>query len=383
MPRLIVSPIVISVLFVTPTHAASIALGQATADRVTAIIGQDAADVNASANIWLGAVYATTLYLNDGASWVPYTGGPFPIARSVTLSASQSVTVVDHIDISGLEGLQLYVGYGVDEQDMLTSPGKLAKIYTVTTPEEVPVMNAVWQPNLLDSFHLQLRGVLTTNVAATIYDIDLFDTSAAQIAQLKQQGHKIVCYFSAGSSENWRPDFASFLATDMGNPLQGWPGENWLDIRSDNVRSIMRTRMNLALDKGCDGIDPDNVDGYTNPTGFPLTAQDQLDYNRFLSSEAHSRGLAAGLKNDVGQLSDLAATFEFAVNEQCHESAECADYQAFTSLGKPVLNVEYQSRYVSNTDGAYDELCDSARAENLRTLVLPLLLDGSFRLSCD
>ena len=131
MPRLIVSPIVISVLFVTPTHAASIALGQATADRVTAIIGQDAADVNASANIWLGAVYATTLDLNDGASWVPYTGGPFPIARSVTLSASQSVTVVDHIDISGLTGLQLYVGYDVDEQDMFTSPGKLAKIYTV------------------------------------------------------------------------------------------------------------------------------------------------------------------------------------------------------------------------------------------------------------
>ena len=131
MPRLIVSLIVISGLFVTPAHAASIALGQATADRVTAIIEPDAADVNASANIWLGAVYGTTLYLNDGANWVPYARGPFPIAKSVTLSASQSVTVVDHIDISGLEGLQLYVGYGVDEQDMLTSPGKLAKIYTV------------------------------------------------------------------------------------------------------------------------------------------------------------------------------------------------------------------------------------------------------------
>ena len=246
-----------------------------------------------------------------------------------------------------------------------------------------PLPSAGWQPNALNTFNVQLRGALITNVVASIYDIDLFDNSAAQIAQLKQQGHKVVCYFSAGSSENWRPDFASFLASDMGKPLLAWPGENWLDTRSENVHSIMRTRMDLALRKGCDGIDPDNVDGYANSTGFVLTAQDQLDYNRFLSSQAHSRGMVIGLKNDIAQLSELAASFEFAINEQCHEFAECAGYQAFTLIGKPVLNIEYQSRYVNNIGGAFDVLCTSARAENLRTLVLPLQLDGSFRLSCD
>lgn len=56
---------------------------------------------------------------------------------------------------------------------------------------------------------------------ADIYDIDLFDTSAVLIAQLQQQGRKVVCYFSAGSSEDWRSDFASFQAADMGNPLSG------------------------------------------------------------------------------------------------------------------------------------------------------------------
>ena len=243
--------------------------------------------------------------------------------------------------------------------------------------------SVVWQPSVSDTFHLQLRGTLHTNVSASIYVIDLFDNSAAQIAQLKQQGRKVVCYFSAGSSENWRTDFASFLVADKGSPLQGWPGENWLDIRSSNVRSIMQNRMGLAVSKGCDGVDPDNVDGYTNQSGFPLTAQDQLDYNRFLSSQAHSRGLAIGLKNNVEQISELVTSFDFAVNEQCHEFTECGGYQAFILMGKPVLNVEYQSRYVSNTGGAFDALCVSARAENLRTLVLPMSLDGSSRLSCD
>lgn len=246
-----------------------------------------------------------------------------------------------------------------------------------------PADDAIWQPAVTDTFHLQLSGVLDTSVQADIYDIDLFDTSAAQIAQLQQQGRKVVCYFSAGSSEDWRSDFASFQPADMGNPLAGWPGENWLDIRSDNVRDIMQTRMDLAVSKGCDGVDPDNVDGYTNNTGFPLTAQDQLDYNLFLSTEAHARGLAIGLKNDVDQLDELADSFDFAVNEQCHEYDECDGYQAFTSLGKPVLNAEYLSDYVNNTGGAFDVLCADAQVENLRTLVLPLNLDGTFRLSCD
>ena len=42
----------------------------------------------------------------------------------------------------------------------------------------------------------------------------------------------------------------------------------------------------IAVQKGCDGVDPDNVDGYTNKTGFPLTAKDQLAYNKFLAQEA-------------------------------------------------------------------------------------------------
>lgn len=240
-----------------------------------------------------------------------------------------------------------------------------------------------WQPKLGDTFQIQLSGVLNSNIDAHIYDIDLFDSSPSQIALLKSKGRRVVCYFSAGSSEKWRADFKRFSSADKGKALEGWQGENWLDTRSSNVRKIMQARMDLAAKKGCDGVDPDNVDGYSNTTGFALTGKNQIEYNRFLSYQGHLRGLAVGLKNDVAQVGALATNFDFAVNEQCHEFEECAPYRAFISRGKPVLNVEYQPQYLHNTDDAFVLLCASAHAEKLYTLVLPHLLDGTSRLSCN
>jgi hypothetical protein len=245
-----------------------------------------------------------------------------------------------------------------------------------------PTGSARWTPAATDTWQWQLKGIIDTRPMATVYDIDLFDAPQATVDALKVQGRRIICYFSAGSSENWRNDFARFAAADMGNPLDNWPGERWLDTRSANVREIMKVRLDLAVSKGCDGVEPDNMDGYQNVSGFTLTADTQMDYNRFIAREAHARGLAVGLKNDVDQLAALEPEFDFAVNEQCHQFIECDGYSAFTSKGKPVFNAEYDSRWV--TDAAQrNALCSAARAAGLRTLVLPLELDGSFRYSCD
>lgn len=79
----------------------------------------------------------------------------------------------------------------------------------------------------------------------------------------------------------------------------------------------------------------------------------------------------------------MQPSFDFAVNEQCHEYAECDSYSAFLLNNKPVLNVEYAAQYKDNVSGARDTLCASARAANMRTLVLPLQLDDTLRISCD
>ncbi len=239
-----------------------------------------------------------------------------------------------------------------------------------------------WRPPADSRWTLQLSGTVVPASGATVVDADLFETPAAKIAEWHRTGLRVVCYFSAGSSEDWRPDFARFREADQGKAMAGWPGERWLDTRSANVRAIMAARLDMARDKGCDGVDPDNVDGYANDTGLALDAASQLDYNRWLAAAAHARGLAVGLKNDVEQVPALAAVFDFAVNEECHEHRECDRYAPFVAAGKPVLNIEYAGRYVSNANGARDALCAASRALGLTTQVLPLELDGSFRYAC-
>lgn len=126
--------------------------------------------------------------------------------------------------------------------------------------------------------------------------------------------------------------------------MQGWD-ERWLDIREvDLLRPIMKSRMELAISKGCDGVEPDNVDAYINgdETNVPLTYNDQLVYNRMLADLAHDLGISIGLKNDVDQLDDLVDHFDWALNEQCFEYNECGGYEVFVERGKAVFGVEYE-----------------------------------------
>jgi hypothetical protein len=303
----------------------------------------------------------------------------FTIACSLILFSNAFVYAAMNADMdndSDVDGkdLQLYI-----EQGLFSDMDAFAVAYG--TPGATDTEGR-WVPGSADTWQWQLSGTVNTSYEVDVYDIDLFDSPAALIQGLHDDGRRVVCYFSAGSYENWRPDSDAFDAADLGDALDGWPGERWLDIRSDNVRDIMKARLDLAVQKGCDGVEPDNVDGYSNATGIALTAADQLAYNRCLAQEAHRRHLAVALKNDVAQVDNLVDDFDFAVNEQCHEYDECSALIPFIAAGKPVFNAEYASRYVNNA-GTRQNLCNDAQALGLRTLVLPLYLDDSFRYSCD
>ncbi len=223
---------------------------------------------------------------------------------------------------------------------------------------------------------------LRTDIPAILYDIDLFDISAETIRFLKSNGKIIICYFSAGSYEEWRPDAQKFPPESIGKPLDNWEGERWLDIRNETVKQIMIDRLKLAKQKGCDGVEPDNVDGYINDTGFNITYEDQLIYNKFLAKEAHKLGLLIGLKNDLEQINELVDYFDFAINEQCFEFNECHKLLPFIYQGKPIFNAEYKDVYVYD-ENTFKDLCSEAKQLNIRTIVLPLNLDGSFVKSCD
>ncbi|MCA9478218.1 MAG: endo alpha-1,4 polygalactosaminidase [Nanoarchaeota archaeon] len=268
----------------------------------------------------------------------------------------QQNTSYDDIVTSGIDNSVL------DQRDHLGDT-------TPSSPSEGPIW---WKPQPELTWHWQLQGDLQ-QYDVDVYDIDLEDTSSDTILQIHLQGKKVICYFSAGSYEEWRSDSDQFPESVLGNTLDGWPDERWLDVRSEVVKDIMLSRLDLAQSKGCDGVEPDNVDGYMNNTGLSLTAADQLDYNRWLATQAHQRGLAIGLKNDLDQIDDLVSSFDFAVNEQCFEYDECELLLPFIKQDKAVFGVEYEL--------SASQFCQQANEYGFSWLEMDYDLDGA-RIGC-
>jgi hypothetical protein len=197
-----------------------------------------------------------------------------------------------------------------------------------------------WQPAVTTTWQIQLTGTIDPSLAVEVYDLDL-DVDAGVLASVRSQGARALCNFSVGTLEDWRADANSFPASVLGN-RNGASGQIWLDLRAvDTLLPLMQARLDRCRSQGFDGVDGDDMDTYLAATGFPLTAADQLAYNRRLADAAHDRGLAMGLRNDLAQVTELLGTFDWAMSEQCFEYAECDAARPFVAAGKPVFGVEY------------------------------------------
>lgn len=225
-------------------------------------------------------------------------------------------------------------------------PAPATPLEDLASASPIPSLDAApgyWIPASGTAWQWQLTGLpVDLGVEADVYDLDLFETDAETIAALHAQGRKAICYISAGSWEDWRPDATDFPQEAIGEKYEGWPGERWLDIRRlDLLAATVATRLRLCREKGFDAVEPDNIDGYTNDTGFPITYEDQLRYNRWLASEAHALGLSIGLKNDPEQVVDLVSDFDWALTEDCFDQGWCDSLSPFLHAGKTVLAAEY------------------------------------------
>jgi hypothetical protein len=239
---------------------------------------------------------------------------------------------------------------------------------------------ARWQPAPGTTWEWQVSGNVDTSYDVAMYDLDLFDARQSTIDALRKSGRAVVCYFSAGTYEVVRPDAAKLDPVVRGKQLPSWRAERWLDIRSEIVRKVMLARLDLAVSRRCDAVEPDNVDAYQNDSGFPITAQDQLAYNRFLAAAAHARGLSVGLKNATGLARELEPSFDWALSEQCLEYRECHRLAPFVDANKAVFHVEY----VDGMDRAQkkaQEVCAKPERAGFSTLLKTLEL-GPERYGC-
>jgi len=212
-----------------------------------------------------------------------------------------------------------------------------------------------------------------------VYDIDGDFNSPETISYLHGKGKKVICYFDAGVYETYRADAHKFQALSpqiWGNADEGWNDSYWLDIRRiSDLEPIMKARMQSCKDKGFDAVEPDEIDGWENDTGFSLTYQDQLNYNKALARWAHELGLSIGQKGDLIQTRDLVEDFDWTLNEECFQYNECTNpYDPIIDKQVPGLQLYVQrnkavfvAEYKAFTSTRWNNICAQSTSNRFNT----------------
>ena len=74
----------------------------------------------------------------------------------------------------------------------------------------------------------------TLYIPVVLYFID---NAQDTIDTLHELGKVVVCYISIGTVEDWRDDKDDFPADAIGNDLEDWDGEAWLDVNNQVLRN--------------------------------------------------------------------------------------------------------------------------------------------------
>ena len=212
-----------------------------------------------------------------------------------------------------------------------------------------------------------MSGTVNLSRAVEIYDLDYEETTKKQVTTLHEKGKHVICYVDVGGAENYRSDYSQFEKLDkegieiIGKGIEGWEEEAWINIRElKYVEPIMKARFETCASKGFDAVEIDEDEAQLNETGLkePITAAQQLTYNKWLGETIHSLGMAAFQKNDGPQTKEQVSLFDGVVVEQCNEPGVgewyvCGNYVPYVEAGKPVLEAEYalkKSAFCSNDE---------------------------------
>lgn len=234
----------------------------------------------------------------------------------------------------------------------------------------------IWKPSSAHSisWNWVLSNVPSPSSKTQVIDEDAFDAPASNVAAFGALGVKTIGYFSAGTIEAGRPDDNLIPTADICGTVSGYPDEHWLNVGDlAGLKPMINERLQMIANKGFVAAEPDNTDGAFNPTGCSITPAQQLAFDTYIASEAHSLGLAVAMKNNADQAAQLEPSFDFAIVEQCEQYQECPSYGAFTTAGKAIFEAEYN---------ASDLNCTAAAAGHRNAVLFDLDLDGKTFTPC-
>jgi hypothetical protein len=187
------------------------------------------------------------------------------------------------------------------------------------------------------SYYYDTDGGFSIDKNTNVYVINLFQVSQNTVESLQESDIKVICSFSIGQISSTDSDYNSFTSDLLGNGV-------WLDIGNSQTLSLIKNRINQALEKSCDGVLFQDSDNYNQNTTFSTSLSEQVTYNRSLAQEAESLNLKTGIEiknyNSYELLSDLSNYFDLLVVENLVSRNFISYISAFMNSTKPVINIE-------------------------------------------
>lgn len=127
------------------------------------------ADIGKTGNYYLAFSLNGFWYFNNGSDWVEYNAGVLPVFATGPLF-SGTAGLVENVDLTGVIGARLYVGYGLTESDMVANE-KYSLVYTVTQDAQPIGPAAVRLGSSGDFAVLAKTGVSTVPPSVIIGDV--------------------------------------------------------------------------------------------------------------------------------------------------------------------------------------------------------------------
>jgi len=262
---------------------------------------------------------------------------------------------------------------------------KLLFLIFITLLSLIKYVESRWSatPGSTWAYLINSKDDVILNRSEQVITIDL-NKSPELIEKLHKQGKKVICYFSGGTIENHRDDKDDYFAVDglvVDKEGRTKFDELWLDYRREEIKPLIKRRMQRALNNKCDGIEVDCLGAYnhkivTERWENPLTKEDAYNFAKMLSKMAHEVGISIGLKNVADLAPYLVNDFDFAVVESCSMSKKiCAKYENFPKSGKAVFTIHYgnygsfseqKSTMISELKG-FGYTCTFNENDNLKT----------------
>ncbi|KAJ6780070.1 hypothetical protein PWT90_00999 [Aphanocladium album] len=194
---------------------------------------------------------------------------------------------------------------------------------------------------------------------------------------LHDLGKTVICYMNLGAVQPEDCDFKTWYTSNK------WMGpwyydanfnknaskeendanlycERYVDFTDPTIRNLMKERMKIARDAGCDGVDPDNIDisgikwgngrNPPSPKSVFEALTDLAAYAHSMTSTYKGYKFMIGQKNAPEMAKDLAAKFDFAVLERGLEKNFAQEFFPYFNLKKPVIDIEYPADLLNDDD---------------------------------